>query len=90
MLQLVSLSARPDLRSQVFSLPFMEAWPAFLRQDETAALYFDRPHLDAYLETAFAVIDSTRPGVAIGRAFAVPSVLMNQSATSFLMLDGTV
>ena len=72
MLQLVSLSARPDLRSQIFSLPFMEAWPAFMRHDETAALYFDRPHLDAYLDTAFAVIDFTQPDVAVGRAFAVP------------------
>jgi len=72
MLQLVSLSARPDLRSQIFSLPFMEAWPAFMRHDETAALYFDRPHLDAYLDTAFAVIDSTQLDVAVGRAFAVP------------------
>ena len=29
-------------------------------------------NLDAYLDTAFAVIDIAKPGVAVGRAFAVP------------------
>lgn len=75
MLQLVTLGARPDLRSQVFATPFKEAWPPFMLHDETAELYFDRPHLDAYLDTAFAVVDSVRPDLAIGRAFAVPFVL---------------
>jgi GNAT superfamily N-acetyltransferase len=72
MLQLVTLGARPDLRTQVFSAPFREAWPLFMLHDETAQLYFDRPHLDAYLDTAFAVVDSAHPDLAVGRAFAVP------------------
>jgi GNAT superfamily N-acetyltransferase len=72
MLRLVTLSARPDLRTQVFSAAFRELWPKFMLHDETAGLYFDRPHLDAYLDTAFAVVDSDRPDVAVGRAFAVP------------------
>ena len=72
MLQLLTLAARPDLRAQVFSEPFMAAWPRFMLQDETAQLYFAQPDLDARLDTAFAVVDSNRPEVAVGRAFAVP------------------
>ena len=40
--------------------------------DETASLYFDGPHFEACLDTAFAVVDSARSDVAVGRAFAVP------------------
>jgi GNAT superfamily N-acetyltransferase len=72
MLQLLTLAARPDLRQQVFSEPFAAAWPKFMLHDETAELYFAQPNLDACLDTAFAVVDSTRPEVAAGRAFAVP------------------
>jgi GNAT superfamily N-acetyltransferase len=72
MLQLLSLAARPDLRPQVFSEPFVAAWPKFMLHDETAELYFAQPNLDACLDTAFAVVDSTHPEVAVGRAFAVP------------------
>ena len=42
----------------------------FMLHDVTADLDFDRPHLDTCLDTAFAVVDSDRPDVAIGRAFA--------------------
>jgi GNAT superfamily N-acetyltransferase len=72
MLQLLTLAARPDLRPQVFSEPFMAAWPRFMLHDETAELYFAGPNLDARLDTAFAVVDASRPEVAVGRAFAVP------------------
>jgi GNAT superfamily N-acetyltransferase len=72
MLQLVALDARPDLLSQVFSTPFLDVWPEYMRHDETARLYFGRPNLDANLKTAFAVVESTRADVAVGRAFAVP------------------
>jgi GNAT superfamily N-acetyltransferase len=72
MLQFIALEGRPDLLSRVFSGPFLHAWPEYMRHDETAKLYFGRPHLDANLKTAFAVIDSTRGDEVIGRAFAVP------------------
>ena len=72
MLELVSLRARPDLMAQVFSGPMQAAWPEFMQHDTTAQLYFGRPHLDACLDTAFAVVDPARPEVAVGRAFAVP------------------
>lgn len=89
MLQLVTLGARPDLRSQVFSAPFREAWPPFMLHDETADLYFDRPHLDAYLDTVFAVVESDRPDVAVGRAFAVPFAFDGAGRGQYLIPDGT-
>ena len=61
MLQLLTLAARPDLRPQVFSEPFVAAWPRFMLHDETAELYFAQPNLDACLDTAFAVVESARP-----------------------------
>ncbi|MBL6080634.1 hypothetical protein JMJ56_21685 [Belnapia sp. T18] len=72
MLELVPLRGRPDLRAQVFSEVFMALWPAFMQEDPAADLFFARPHLDACLDTAFAVVDPARPEVAVGRAFAVP------------------
>ena len=48
------------------------AWPEFMQHDPAAQLYFGRPHLDACLDTAFAVVDPARPEVAVGRIFAVP------------------
>ena len=72
MLELVVLRGRPDLREQVFSGAFRALWPAFMQEDPTADLFFARPHLDACLGTAFAVVDPARPGAAVGRAFAVP------------------
>src|SRR4051794_41134233 len=75
MLELVPLRARPDLLAQVFSGAIQGAWPEFMQHDPTAHLYFGRPYLDGYLDTAFAVIDPARPDVAVGRAFAVPFAL---------------
>jgi GNAT superfamily N-acetyltransferase len=72
MLDLVPLRVRPDLRTQVFAEPFMALWPAFMQEDPAAYLFFARPHLDACLDTAFAVVDPAQPDVAVGRAFAVP------------------
>ena len=72
MLELVPLRGRPDLQAQVFSEVFMALWPAFMQEDPAADLFFARPHLDACLDTAFAVVDPARPEVAVGRAFAVP------------------
>jgi GNAT superfamily N-acetyltransferase len=72
MLELVALRARPDLLAQVFSPAIQGTWPEFMQHDATALLYFGKPHLDAYLDTAFAVVDPTRPQVAVGRTFAVP------------------
>ena len=43
-----------------------------MMHDATADLYFGEPNLADCLDTAFAVIDADCPGVAIGRAFAVP------------------
>lgn len=75
MLELVPLRARPDLLAQVFSGAIQGAWPEFMQHDPTAQLYFGKPHLDGYLDTAFAAVDPTRPDVALGRAFAVPFAL---------------
>ena len=74
MLELVTLRARPDLRSQLFSEAIQAAWPEFMQHDPTAMLYFADAHLDHYLDTAFAVIDPAAPDIAVGRAFAVPFV----------------
>ena len=74
MLKLVTLRARPELRPQLFSEPLQAVWPEFMQHDPTAALYFDRPHLDQYLDTAFAIVDPAEPDIAVGRAFAVPFV----------------
>jgi GNAT superfamily N-acetyltransferase len=75
MLELVTLRARPDLRTQVFAEPFMALWPTFMVKDPAADLFFEQPHLDACLDTAFAVVDPARPEAAVGRAFAVPFAL---------------
>jgi GNAT superfamily N-acetyltransferase len=72
MLELVALRARPDLLAQVFAPDIQGTWPEFMQHDPTALLYFGKPHLDAHLDTAFAVVDPARPDVAVGRAFAVP------------------
>lgn len=71
-IELVPLSARPDLRPQLFDARFRAAWPEFMMHDPTADLYFNEPHFDAVQSTAFAAIDPTDPTTAIGRAFAVP------------------
>jgi GNAT superfamily N-acetyltransferase len=75
MLDLVPLRGRPDLRTQVFSEAFLALWPTFVVKDPAADLFFEEPHLDACLDTAFAVVDPARPGTAVGRAFAVPFAL---------------
>ena len=72
MLELIPLRARPDLRAQVFGDTFMALWPTFVVKDPTADLFFEQPHFDACLDTAFAVVDPARPNEAVGRAFAVP------------------
>ncbi len=74
MLELVTLRARPELRSQLFAEAMQGVWPEFMQHDPTAMLYFAEPHLDAYLDTAFAIIDASAPDIAVGRAFAVPFV----------------
>src|SRR5690349_12027819 len=72
MLELVPLRAGPDLRVQVFGKTFIALWPTFVVKDPTADLFFEQPHFDACLDTAFAVVDPARPDEAVGRAFAVP------------------
>src|SRR3954471_280445 len=75
MLELVPLRIHPDLRAQVFAEPFMALCPTFVVKDPTADLFFEQPHFDACLDTAFAIVDPARPDVAVGRAFAVPFAL---------------
>lgn len=74
MLELVTIRARPDLRAAVHSETLNRLWPAFMLHDPAANLYFEAPHFEHYLETAFAVIDPADPGTALGRAFGVPFV----------------
>lgn len=71
MLELVTIRARPDLRAQLFDEPFRRLWPEFMMHDPTAGLYFEPPHFDHHLDTAFALIDTADPGRAVGRAFAI-------------------
>ena len=75
MLELVALRARPDLLAQVSAPDIQGTWPEFMQHDPTALLYFGKPHLDAHLDTAFAVVDPARPDEAVGRTFAVPFAL---------------
>lgn len=72
MLALVPLRGRDDLIAQVFAPAFRALWPAFMLHDPAADLYFEAPHFEACLDTAFAVVEPARPGLAVGRAFAVP------------------
>jgi len=72
MLEAVTLRTRPDLREQLFSSHFRQAWPAFMQHDPIADLYFTDHNLDACLDTAFAIVERDRPETAVGRAFAVP------------------
>lgn len=74
MLELVTTRARPELREQIFAEPFRRLWPEFMMHDPVADLYFEAPHFERYLDTAFAVIDTADPGTVLGRAFAVPFV----------------
>jgi hypothetical protein len=75
MLELVALRGRPDLPGRVFSGAIQGTWPEFMRHDPAADLCFEDPHLDACLDTAFAVVDPARPDAAVGRAFAVAFAL---------------
>ena len=68
MLELVTLRARPDLRPQLFAGALESLWPEFMQRDPTA-MFTSRPHLDCYLDTAFAIIIPP-PDAAVGRAFA--------------------
>lgn len=72
MLDLVPLRGRADLVAQVFAPAIQGLWPRFAMHDPAADLYFEEPHFTACLDTAFAVVEPDRPGVAVGRAFAVP------------------
>lgn len=70
-LALVPLRGRDDLVEQVFAPPIRRLWPEFALHDPAAELYFAEPHFTACLDTAFAVVEPDRPGLAVGRAFAV-------------------
>ena len=72
MLDLIPLSARPDLADRLFAPAIQGLWPEFMRHDPTAGLYFDAPHFDACRNTAFAILDPADPRMPVGRAFAVP------------------
>jgi hypothetical protein len=75
MLELVALRGRPDLPGRAFSGAIQGTWPEFMRHHPAAGLCFEDPHLDACLDTAFAVVDPARPGEAVGRAFVVAFAL---------------
>ena len=73
MLELVTLRARPELRPQLFSERLQAVWPEFMQHDPTADLYFDKPHLDEYLDTAFAIVDPADPTSLSGGHLPCPS-----------------
>ena len=72
MLKLVTFRESVPTCGRTVTGTLQAAWPEFMLHDPTAGLYFDKPYLDEYLDTAFAVVDSAEPAVAVGRAFAVP------------------
>ncbi|MEI6204877.1 MAG: hypothetical protein WCP68_23270, partial [Enhydrobacter sp.] len=75
-LELVALRGRKDLVNQVLAPAIHGLWPAFMH-DPVAKIYFDRLQFEEMgfseaRDTAFAVVESGRPDVAVGRALAVP------------------
>ncbi|MFE9654649.1 N-acetyltransferase [Micromonospora sp. NPDC006431] len=69
-LDIVSLAERPDL-APLLDEDFDGAWPQFMLWDPMASVYYSVAH-DRYPEFVFAAIDSTDPGRAVARAYAVP------------------
>jgi hypothetical protein len=67
-LELGPLRVRPDLLDQVLSGAIQGSWPEFMQHDRAALLYFGRPYLDAYLDTAFAVVQGRASRVQRWRA----------------------
>jgi len=68
--EIFTLRERPDLRREIFSHAFQAAlWPEFASHDSAAHLYYATPYFDAYLDYAFAAVES---GTVLARAFSVP------------------
>src|SRR5262245_22335131 len=69
-LRVFTLRQRPELRSAVFSDPFLPPfWPEYMMHDPAARLYFEAPFLDAYLDYALVALDDD---TVMARAFSVP------------------
>lgn len=68
----IPLSARPELRPCVFDDALQRLWPEFMMHDPTADLHFDPRHFDRHLDFSFAILDPALPGAPVGRAFSVP------------------
>src|SRR5215470_4429435 len=68
-LEIFSLRERPDLIASVFAENLDAVWPAYMKHDAAAKLYFGRSAFANYLDYAFAgLVD----GEVVGRAFSVP------------------
>ncbi|MDX0680275.1 hypothetical protein GOD41_33020 [Sinorhizobium medicae] len=71
-LKVFSLRERSDLIPSVFSPKFDGLWPNFMRQNQTAKLYFGKAVFIDYLDYAFVgLIDEE----VVARAFGVPFAL---------------
>ena len=65
MLETVPLSMRPDLRRALESKALRSLMPAFMQHDPIAEFYFAPPYFDAYLDTAFAVLDPAQSDAVV-------------------------
>ena len=64
-----TLAERPDLVDALWELG--ELWPAFMLNDATASLYYDRC-VQLFPDLILVAEDPTSPGVVVARGFAVP------------------
>lgn len=71
-LELVPLSARPDLRRLVFAEALQSLWPEYMMHDPAGDLHFEDSQFDRYQDCSFAILDPAVPEAPVGRAFSVP------------------
>jgi GNAT superfamily N-acetyltransferase len=71
-LELVPLSARPDLAETLDTPEFRALWPEFMMHDPAADLRFNEAAFTRWLDFAFAILDPAAPNRPVGRAFSVP------------------
>ena len=90
MLEIVPLSVRPDLRRALESTALRSLMPPFMQHDPIAEFYFAPPYFDAYLDTAFAVLDPAQSDAVVGRAYAVPFAFGTGNAVNYRTTAGTV
>jgi GNAT superfamily N-acetyltransferase len=71
-LEIATFAERPDLLGKVFGPEIQSAVPEFMRQDQTAALYYGSGRLAHYREFGLVAVDPAEPERPLARAFSVP------------------